>query len=194
MINHIPFYYVRHGQTDWNLNKRLQGNSDIPLNETGIAQAHAAKDKMFGTSIATICCSPLIRARKTADIINTVLNTKIIEIDELKECDFGDREGTLNNTWIDNWLAGDDSTAPEGIEKYDAFIARATAAINKATAHDGPVLIVAHGGVYIPANNTLSPNEQWSLPNAQPVLHTPPQAGVRSSDQSQQAHWTLKIL
>ncbi len=184
MINHTPFYYVRHGQTDWNLNKRLQGNSDIALNDTGIAQAHAAKDKMQGMSITTICCSPLIRARKTADIINTVLNCPIIEIAELKECNFGEHEGTLGNTWIEGWLAGDEGSAPVGVEKYSDFVARATRAINQSLTQDGPVLIVAHGGVYIPANNTLAPQHQWSLPNAQPVLHTPPQ--------SPQNHWTLK--
>lgn len=186
MINHTPFYYVRHGQTDWNLNKRLQGNADIALNETGIAQAHDAKDKMAGISISTICCSPLMRARKTADIINTVLNCPIVEIAELKECNFGEHEGTLGNTWVENWLGGDDSAAPQGVEKHADFIARATRAINLSLTHDGPVLIVAHGGIYIPANNTLALQDQRSLPNAQPILHSPPQGS--------QKNWTFANL
>ena len=186
MINHTPFYYVRHGQTDWNLNKRLQGNTDIALNETGIAQAHAAKDKMAGIEITTICSSPLMRARKTADIINTVLNCPIVEIAELKECHFGEHEGTLGNTWVEGWLGGDDSAAPQGVEKYADFIARAARAINRSLTHDGPVLIVAHGGVYIPANNTLAPQDQRSLPNGQPILHTPPQGANE--------HWTFASM
>ncbi|MFX8778338.1 histidine phosphatase family protein, partial [Acinetobacter baumannii] len=48
MIKQTSFYFLRHGETEWNRLRRCQGRSDIPLNETGIAQAHAAKERMRG--------------------------------------------------------------------------------------------------------------------------------------------------
>lgn len=177
MITHQQFYYVRHGQTDWNLNKRLQGNADIPLNETGIAQAHSAKEKLAGQLIATICTSPLQRARKTADIINEVLQCPIVEFDGLKECNFGPNEGSTNYGWLKDWLNGDGSTIPPGVEPYDAFLDRVTKAINGAIGdHPGPILIVAHGGVYVPIKMVMPENKQTLLGNGEPVRHDPPGA------------------
>jgi len=176
MINHQQFYYVRHGQTDWNLTRKLQGNSDIPLNDTGIAQAHEAKKALTGLPISTICCSPLIRARKTADIINEALQCPIIEIAGLKECNFGPHEGTENYDWLANWLSGDDSTTPADVEPFTDFVSRGCNAINQALEHPGPVLIVAHGGMYIPINKVLPENQKRQLLNGQPLRHDPPQA------------------
>ena len=177
MITHQQFYYLRHGQTDWNLNKRLQGNADIPLNDTGIAQAHEAKEKLAGQPIATICTSPLQRARKTADIVNKVLQCPIIEMPGLRECNFGPNEGSTNYGWLREWLNGDGSTIPPGVEPYDEFLTRVRTAINEAiTANPGPILIVAHGGVYVPIKMVLSDNKQTLLGNGEPVRHDPPQS------------------
>ncbi len=179
MITHQQFYYVRHGQTDWNLNRRLQGNADIPLNDTGIAQAHTAKDKLAGQPIATICTSPLQRARRTADIINEVLQRPIIEFPGLKECNFGPNEGSTEYAWLKDWLNGDGSTIPPGVEPYDQFLDRATEAINRAISdHPGPILIVAHGGIYVPIKQVLPDNKQTLLGNGQPVRHDPPSSSA----------------
>lgn len=174
MINHQQFYYVRHGQTDWNLNRKLQGNTDIPLNDTGIAQACEARDKLAGHPIATIVSSPLQRARRTADIINETLQCPIIEIEGLKECDFGPHEGTESYGWLADWLTGDTSTTPPEVEPYEDFIERGTSAINQALTHAGPVLIVAHGGIYMPINQVLPGDRHQVIPNGQPVRHDPP--------------------
>ena len=168
MITHQQFYYVRHGQTDWNLNKRLQGNTDIPLNDTGIAQAHEAKDKLAGQPVSAIFTSPLQRARKTADIINETLQCPIFEITGLKECNFGPHEGTESYGWLADWLTGDD------VEPYHDFLDRARDAINQALTNPGPVLIVAHGGIYMPIRDVLPPSKMQVLPNGQPVRHDPP--------------------
>jgi len=176
MIIHRQFFYVRHGQTDWNLTRKLQGNSDIPLNDTGIAQAHEAKDRLSQLPITTICCSPLQRARKTADIINEALQCPVIEIDGLRECNFGLHEGTQNYDWLANWLTGDDSTTPPEVEPFSDFLNRGREAINQALGHPGPVLIVAHGGMYIPINKILPENQQRQLLNGQPLRHDPPQS------------------
>ncbi len=177
MIIHRPFYYIRHGQTDWNLEGRLQGNADVPLNATGVRQAYDAKDRLAGQPIALICSSPLSRARKTADILNEALDCPIIEIDDLHECDFGPYEGAVSPGWLPDWLSGDISGVPEEVEPYNAFMGRAEKAINAALDHDGPVLIVAHGGIYQPINQLLPPAKQWALPNCQPVRHDPPREG-----------------
>lgn len=175
MITHQKFYYVRHGQTDWNLNKRLQGNADIPLNETGIEQAYEAKEKLAGEPISAIFTSPLQRARKTADIVNEALQCPVVEIEGLKECNFGPNEGSTDYAWLSDWLTGDGSSIPAGVEPYDQFLARATQAINHALAKPGPILIVAHGGVYVPIKMVLPENKQVLLGNGQPVRHEPPE-------------------
>lgn len=174
MILHKQFYFVRHGLTEWNHMRKLQGSSDIPLNEVGISQAHQAAEKLSGQPIGTICCSPLQRARKTADIVNKVLKRPIVQIDSLRECDFGPHEGTVSPSWLREWRTGDDTAIPTDIEPMEEFLIRTTIAINRALEYAGPVLIVAHGGTYIPANKSLPPDQRSYLQNCQPVRHDPP--------------------
>src|SRR5438067_11542 len=78
------FYYLRHGETDWNREHRAQGHNDIPLNETGVAQAYAAVPALARCGIATVCTSPLARARRTAEIVNETLGRPLVVIDALK--------------------------------------------------------------------------------------------------------------
>ncbi len=70
MLTLSPFYYLRHGETDWNVDGRMQGHTDVPLNANGLAQAAMARDRLAGLEFATICTSPLSRARRTAEIVN----------------------------------------------------------------------------------------------------------------------------
>ncbi|MCY9090713.1 histidine phosphatase family protein [Bacillus mojavensis] len=84
---------VRHGETDWNLQQKCQGKTDIPLNETGERQAKETGEYLKDFSWDTIVSSPLKRARRTADIINEYLNLPIVEMDDFKERDYGDAEG-----------------------------------------------------------------------------------------------------
>lgn len=178
MIAQTPFYYVRHGQTDWNLTRKLQGNSDIPLNETGVEQAYRAKQVLGNINIATICTSPLQRAVTTAQIINEDKNCPIIEIDGLRECDFGPHEGTQSYDWLSDWLDGNTTTTPCEVEPWDAFLARTRAAINMAVANPGPVLIVAHGGVFAPIKQVIAPENRGHLQNGVPVHLQPPAYGT----------------
>jgi probable phosphoglycerate mutase len=153
----------------------LQGNSEVPLNATGIGQAHAAKARLTDLPITTICCSPLGRARQTADIINEILNCPIVTIEELRECSFGDREGEL---------LGDDTheslflnAHTWGGEPYEEFMARAVAGINKALSHSGPVLIICHGGIYHSLKEKAPLEFNEGMKNGVPVRITPPVAG-----------------
>lgn len=69
MIQPKDFYYIRHGETDWNLAHRGMGQKNIPLNARGVQQAHEAAKILAKESIDTICYSPLDRAKDTAFII-----------------------------------------------------------------------------------------------------------------------------
>ena len=85
-------YVIRHGETDWNLKNKIQGRVDVPLNDYGIQEANMSKVLLYQTNFYKIISSPLIRARKTAEIINH--HDIPIEIDfRIIERDFGEFEG-----------------------------------------------------------------------------------------------------
>jgi probable phosphoglycerate mutase len=170
MLRATSFYYLRHGETDWNLERRAQGHNDIPLNATGIAQAHAAKAPLARCAIATICASPLARARVTAEIVNQTLRRPLVVIDDLKECGYGPYEGMARGGWFKSWRRGE---TPAGAESFEGFMARALAGLNLALTHPGPVLIVSHAGVYW-AIQRYARLERTFLENCCPVRHDPP--------------------
>ena len=182
MIIRKPFYYIRHGQTDWNVERRFQGSMDIPLNETGIAQAHAAKALMSGLPITHVYSSTLQRARVTADIVNEGLNLPITGMDGLQECNFGVLEGELrpHNSLSEDWRNG---MTPDKAETYIDFTVRVFTAINEVLENEGTPLIVAHGAVFWPVHTHMQLGLASTLPNAHPVHLTPPVAG--------RENWTL---
>ena len=85
-------YFVRHGQTNHNLNKLLAGRCDVQLNEKGIEQAKESACKSKAIKIDRIYCSPLTRAKQTCMIINKEHNVDVLIRDELIERDFGNYE------------------------------------------------------------------------------------------------------
>lgn len=95
---HVPerVFLVRHGQTTWNLEHRLQGHLDSPLTADGIAQARTMAERLAGLGIRTVCSSPLGRALRTAVIIAERLGTDLVEVPELAEVHHGDLAGM---TW-----------------------------------------------------------------------------------------------
>jgi broad specificity phosphatase PhoE len=87
------FLCVRHGVTDWNAQGLFQGRTDIPLNDEGILQAHAAALRLRNLRLDHVVASPLVRAVKTAEIVASA-STAPLTIDEgIIECDFGSLEG-----------------------------------------------------------------------------------------------------
>ena len=86
-------YITRHGQTEWNLKNKIMGKADIPLNETGIKQSGQLRDMVDELQIDLIVCSPLLRAKQTAEIINSKKSVKIIYDDRISERDYGEFEG-----------------------------------------------------------------------------------------------------
>ena len=84
---------TRHGQTEWNVLGKVQGLADIELNEKGIEQAKETSKILKNEKIDLIICSPLIRARQTAEIINQGRNIPIIYDEGIIERNFGEFEG-----------------------------------------------------------------------------------------------------
>lgn len=173
LIPLVPFYFLRHGQTQWNLDHKAMGSQDIPLNDRGIAQVLDAQASLKNRSIATIVSSPLLRARKTAEILQDVVSVPIYDIPELQEVCWGEKEGTLLSDflcWVQAWKEGE---TIKNAETYVDFVVRVKRGLIKALEHPGPVLIVSHGGVYCAIQEILG-LEAGDLENCELVLHHPP--------------------
>ena len=142
-------YFVRHGQTDWNLANRLQGLADIPLNENGIKQAEETREKLKDIKFDVVFCSPLQRARKTCEII-TNQNKDIIFDDRIVERDLGDYQG-LTKDECDMDLLWKYETNPEikYAETLSEMENRVYEFLDEVTAKypTENILIVCHGGV-----------------------------------------------
>lgn len=89
-------YIMRHGRTDWNELYKLQGRTDIPLNDNGRAMAREAAERYKDIHLDVCFCSPLVRARETAELFLAGRGIEIITDDRLKEMSFGKYEGTQN--------------------------------------------------------------------------------------------------
>lgn len=98
-------FFIRHGQTDDNLNQIYTGQKDVPLNQNGIAQAKSTAEELKDTKIDICFCSPLLRAKQTCEeIVKYHKNLRVIYDDRLKERDYGNLVGlpvdTINyNRW-----------------------------------------------------------------------------------------------
>ncbi|HZP73212.1 MAG TPA: histidine phosphatase family protein [Gaiellaceae bacterium] len=144
---------VRHGETDWNSERRWQGHADEPLNETGRAQAREVADELADRSIDAVYSSDLSRARETAEIIAARLGLSVTTDARLREVDVGDWSGRLwseieqsDPLALERWHGG--LKAWNGGESYEEMGARVVAAVVELAArHQGEtVLVVSHGG------------------------------------------------
>ena len=90
----MKIYYVRHGQTDLNLAKKMQGGgTEKELNETGVSQAYNTKKELENVKYDLVICSPMKRAKQTAEIINEGRDIPIITDERIRERKLGDYEG-----------------------------------------------------------------------------------------------------
>ena len=165
------FWFLRHGETDWNARNLSQGNVDVPLNPVGIAQARTAAALLANRGIHSIVSSPLSRAHDTAITASEVIGRPVSLDDELREVSFGVQEGQPMSQWFDDWVAG--LFTPEGAEAFPALRARAVRAVNRALGNESPVLVVAHGALFraLRAEMNLPPNIR--TPNAVPLFCEP---------------------
>jgi len=150
-------YLIRHGETDWNQQHRIQGLTDIPLNETGRAQARATGRLLARRRFDAVYSSPLSRAVETASIIAGEVGLPEPGIvDALVERNYGDAEG-LSFAEIEQRYP-DRSSVP-GEETRDAVAERVIPALQDlAAAHPGEsLLVVSHGGAIRSVLMTVQP-------------------------------------
>lgn len=166
------FFFLRHGETDWNRAHRAQGRSDVPLNDRGRDQARRACRLVRGLEIATLCASPLARALETARLLQATVACRLTVLNDLAECSWGEREGQVKGQWFADWQAG--RSTPQGAEPYERFLERALSGVNAALEQPGPVLIVSHGGVYRAVQKHAALESEADLANAVPIRHDPP--------------------
>ena len=146
---------VRHGQTDWNLERRIQGTTDIPLNDTGRADALAAAEVLAATgSYDAVYASPLVRAQETAQIIAERLDLDApVTTRGLRERSFGEAEGIDVADYIARY-GGWHSEVPgaESLEQVrdralDSLERIVRASRRRSTPNQESIIVVSHGGV-----------------------------------------------
>ena len=175
-LHPIAFWFLRHGETDWNAQNLSQGAVDIPLNETGLAQARSASLLLRGRGIRAIISSPLSRAKVTADIAAAQLGLPVQIDDGLKEVAFGVMEGKPMSEWFQPWVDG--LLTPEGAESFPTLTKRAVAAINRFIARPPVVLVVAHGALFRALRGAMGHEPNVRTRNAVPVWCEPPADGT----------------
>jgi probable phosphoglycerate mutase len=147
---------IRHGETDWNAQQRLQGHADVPLNALGLAQAQRLVQALQAEPVRAIYSSDLSRASQTALPAAQALGLPIRLDPGLRERCFGAFEGhtyaQIESLWpadAQAWRRRDPEFAAPGGESLTAFHGRCVGAVlNVAAAHAGQtIVVVAHGGV-----------------------------------------------
>lgn len=176
----VTIHLVRHGETDWNVEGRLQGWTDIPLNATGREQARAAAEALSGRPIGAVFSSDLARARETAAVIAAVAEVEVVADAALRERRYGVAEGRLSSE-VNLELEGrlddlwaDPDFAVEGGETRRQVYTRLGRFLEKllAAAPAPEIVVVSHGGALRVARGFLEgfpvdrlPN--WSFANAE---------------------------
>ncbi len=185
--------FWRHGQTDQNLEARIQGTTDNPLNETGLAQARLVAPEVASLGITKIVVSDLIRAQQTAATVAEILGITPIVDARLRERCYGLWEGMtaaeINEKWPEEFAAWRNGHQPVGmgIQTRSEVGANFVQAVQEqvAIADEGEVLLfVAHGGSIVNGIITLLgldpetwvgiqglDNCRWALLEERPGVH-----------------------
>jgi len=163
----------RHGQTDWNVENRFQGHSDIPLNKVGHYQASEAAKVLAALRPDRIISSDLIRAQETAAPLASLTDIKIEINPNLRETDGGLWEGKLasenratHGELFANWYEGGDEPAGVTGERRSDVAKRAVAVIEKETTNfSGTIVFVTHGGTVRSVLGSILklPIAQWGV-------------------------------
>jgi broad specificity phosphatase PhoE len=138
---------VRHGETDWNLDRRLQGHADRPLNETGREQARDLAAELADEPLDAVYSSDLSRAEETARIIAEARGLDVTALQSLRERHFGTWEGLTDEEIHERFPDAADGVLGDG-EPRDELDRRVLGALERiAEEHpDGTALVVSHGG------------------------------------------------
>lgn len=149
----MKLYLIRHGETDWNKEGKLQGRTDIPLNEDGRAVAELTRDAMKNIEFQVAFTSPLIRARETAEIILKDRDIPIVNEERIIEVGFGEYEGSPKSEWDENmkkfffhtecYVPSGDGETPEAVlVREKAFLEEL---FHNPQYQDSTILISTHG-------------------------------------------------
>lgn len=182
MIPARPFYFLRHGQTDWNAEGRIQGHTDVPLNATGLAQAHSAAIRLSKEPITRIISSPLVRALKTAAITAESIRLPVHIDSQLMERTFGSIEGRLTHqVKAERGIPPEQSLThalPDDAEQWPQTMQRARTSISQWLNQfpDDTLLFVGHGAFFRAMYEVLT-SELHEAHNATPYLFTPTSTG-----------------
>ncbi|AZV51811.1 histidine phosphatase family protein [Bacillus pumilus] len=157
---------VRHGETDWNAAKRIQGRTDIPLNDTGKWQAEQTGLYLKNVHWDVVISSPLTRAKETAHLILKHVDAPLVIMDDFIERDYGDAEGM---SFEERQKLFPDKQYPN-MEPLEAIQDRMVEGIEKVRAAypNQHVLIVAHGAAIHALLTTLA-DEHLGLENTRLV-------------------------
>lgn len=154
----MEVYIIRHGETVWNAEGKLQGQTDIELNEKGRELAGKLGERLEDVDFDKIFASPLIRAYETACLIRGHRNIKIDRDDRLKELCFGEEEGCDFRVWTNEecqyrpfFFAPQDYKPPKGGESFEEIRARAKEFLQEVVEplhkECDRIMIVAHGAL-----------------------------------------------
>jgi broad specificity phosphatase PhoE len=156
------FYFIRHGETD--VNTKLNINRidyDLPLNQKGIHQALLSRNTIAKVPFKSVCFSPIQRAVETKNILIENSKIKQIEINELSEC--------KAIVWAEI-IKFENNPKVQIDKEVEKFLIRTRLGLIKALKQDGPVLIVAHGGVHLAICYHLSIKDHpWKIGNCKLV-------------------------
>ncbi len=173
-------FALRHGQTAWNAEQRIQGHTDIPLDATGHWQAAQLARALADEPLAAVYSSDLQRALATARPLAAATGAPLVTDVRLRERGFGAFEGhtyaDIERLWPQEsarWRRRESGAGPQGGEELETFHARCVAVVSElAAAHAGQcIAIVSHGGVldslYRAAVGVdLAAPRSWQLGNA----------------------------
>lgn len=148
----MKIWLTRHGQTNLNRQKLMQGRTDEPLNETGIQQAEKARKMIGSISFDAVYASPLQRAVLTASIIGNTEKENIITDSRLTEVEFGKYElkkyYLMGPAMTAHWVWPEVIPAPATVESVSSMVERSSSILKEIEAKDYEnVLIVCHGGI-----------------------------------------------
>lgn len=171
----MRLYIIRHGETDWNVQGRLQGQTNIDLNENGVRLARVTAEGMKNIKIDMAITSPLIRAKRTAQIVLRDRQVPILEDDRIKELSFGAWEGLgchkdnfeiPTDNFNDFYFKPYEFIPGEGGEKIPELLKRTKEfyqeVISNPDYQDKSILIASHGcAVRAILNNVYTDKEDF---------------------------------
>jgi broad specificity phosphatase PhoE len=173
------FYFLRHGESEFNRLKLIAGSTDVELNDTGRAQARAAIELVRPLGLSHVVSSALKRARETAAIVANALAIPHTVVTGLAERNWGALEAQPQS-------ARGPGETPPGAETVDQFVARTRAALAEIDSSGTP-LIVAHSGTFRVLCRLLSLDAGGeAIANCHPIRFTPPPR--------EGAGWSLQLL